>query len=138
MVSDRWKEGIDKAKELAKVASQETKQELRRARDELEVALERATSEVEKRRLVLEKRIIDSAQASKEPLLLGKEVITSDGISLGSVKDVRLELESKGVWLVVSKMLGAARNITVDDIKAIGDKIILQLEGKEITLKEDM
>jgi sporulation protein YlmC with PRC-barrel domain len=97
-----------------------------------------ATTELEKRGLELHKRIVDSARASKEPLLLGKEVITSDGVSLGTVRDIRLELESKRAWLVVSKMLGEPRNIAVDDIKAIGDKIVLQLEEKQITLKEDI
>jgi sporulation protein YlmC with PRC-barrel domain len=137
MATQQWKEILSQAKDLAKRASQVSREELKRMAHEIEIALDKASTEVEKRMLELHKRIVDSARASREPLLLGKEVVTSDGISLGSVKDVRLELESKRVWLVVGKMLGEPRNIAVDDIKAIGDKIVLQLEEKEITLKED-
>jgi sporulation protein YlmC with PRC-barrel domain len=137
MATQQWKEILSQAKDLAKRASQVSREELKRMAHEIEIALDKASTEVEKMMLELHKRIVDSARASREPLLLGKEVVTSDGISLGSVKDVRLELESKRVWLVVGKMLGEPRNIAVDDIKAIGDKIVLQLEEKEITLKED-
>ena len=133
MVSDRWKEVIDKAKELAKVASQATKQELRRARDELEVALERATSEIERGRLTLEKRIVEGALADKEPLVLGKEVVTSDGRSLGTVRDMKLDLEGKKIWILVGKTFGEPRNIPVEDIQTIRDKIILSRTEKEVS-----
>ena len=125
MVNDRWKEVIDKAKELAQVASQATRQELRRAGDELEGALEGATSEIERGRLRLEKRIVETALADKEPLVLGKEVVTSDGRSLGMVRDMKLDLESKKVWILAGKTFGEPRNIPVEDIKSIRDKIIL-------------
>jgi sporulation protein YlmC with PRC-barrel domain len=135
-MTSEWKEILTQAKDLARRASQASKGELERVAREIEVALGNATTELEKRGLELRKRIVDSVRASKEPLLLGKEVITSDGVSLGTVKDVRLELESKKVWLVVGKALGEARNIAVDDIQAISDKIILRLGEKDISVKE--
>jgi sporulation protein YlmC with PRC-barrel domain len=135
-MANEWKDIISQARDLARRASQASKEELKRIAQEIEIALSKATTELEKRGLELRKRIVDSVRASKEPLLLGKEVITSDGVSLGTVKDIRLELESKKAWLVVGKALGEARNIAVDDIQAIGDKIILRLTEKDISVKE--
>jgi len=135
-MADEWKDIMSQAKDLAKRASQATKEELKRVAQEIEVALGNATTELEKKGLELRKRIVDSARASKEPLLLGKEVITSDGVSLGTVRDMRLELKSKRTWLVVGKVLGEARNIAIDDIQAIGDKVILSLAESDISPRE--
>jgi sporulation protein YlmC with PRC-barrel domain len=136
-MASEWKEIMSQAKDLARRASQATKEELKRIAQEIEVALDNATTELEKKGLELRKRIVDSARASKEPLLLGKEIITSDGVSLGTVRDMRLELESKKAWLVVGKMLGEARNIAIDDIQAIGDKVILSLAESDISPREE-
>jgi len=135
-MANEWKDIISQARDLARRASQASKEELKRIAQEIEIALSKATTELEKGRLQLHKKIVDSARASKEPLLWGKEVITSDGVSLGTVKDIRLELESKKAWLVVGKALGEVRNIAVDDIQAIGNKIILRLGEKDISVKE--
>lgn len=135
-MANEWKDIISQARDLARRASQASKEELKRIAQEIEIALSKATTELEKRGLELRKRIVDSVRASKEPLLWGKEVITSNGVSLGTVKDIRLDLESKKAWLVVGKALGEARNIAIDDIQAIGDKIILRLTEKDISVKE--
>lgn len=135
-MANEWKDIISQARDLARRASQASKEELKRIAQEIEIALSKATTELEKRGLELRKRIVDSVRASKEPLLLGKEVITSNGVSLGTVKDMRLDLESKRSWLMVGKALGEVRNIAVDDIQAIGDKIILRLTEKGISVKE--
>jgi sporulation protein YlmC with PRC-barrel domain len=136
-MASEWRDIMSQVKDLAKRASQATKEELERVSWDIEIVLGKATTELEKRGLELRKRIIDSARASKEPLLLGKEVITSDGVSLGTVRDMRLELESKRVWLVVGKVLGEARNIAIDDIQAIGDKVILSLTESDISPREE-
>jgi len=135
-MASEWKDIMAEAKDLAKRVSQATKEELERAAREIEKALGKATTELERRALELHKRIVDSARASREPLLFGKEVITSDGISLGKIRDVRLELEGKRIWLVVGKARGELKNIAIDDVRAIGDRIILSLAESEISPKE--
>jgi sporulation protein YlmC with PRC-barrel domain len=135
-MANEWKDIMRQARDLARRASEASKEELKRIAQEIEIALGKATSELEKRGLELRKRIIDSARASKEPLLLGKEVITSDGTNLGTVRDMRLDLESKRGWLVVGKAFGDLRNIAIDDIQATSDKIILRLGEKDISTKE--
>jgi sporulation protein YlmC with PRC-barrel domain len=124
------------AKDLAKRASQATKEELERLSRDIEIALSKATTELEKSGLELRKRIVDSVRASKEPLLVGREVITSDGVSLGTVRDLRLDMATKRTWLAVGKAFGETRNIATDDIKAIGDKIILSLAESDISPEE--
>jgi sporulation protein YlmC with PRC-barrel domain len=135
-MASEWKDIVSQAKDLAKRASQATKEELERLSRDIEVALGKATTELEKRGLELRKRIVDGVRASREPLLVGREVITSDGVSLGTVRDIRLDIESKRTWLVVGKAFGEARNIPTDDIKAIGDKIILSLAENDISPEE--
>lgn len=135
-MASEWKDIMNQAKDLARRASQASKEELKRIAQEIEIALGKASTELERRGLELRKRIIDSARASKETLLLGKEVITSDGISLGTVRDIRLDLESKRAWLVVGKAFGETTNIAIDDIQAIGDKIILSLAESDISPEE--
>lgn len=135
-MTSEWKDIMAEAKDLARRVSQATKEELERAAREIEKALAKATTKLEKSALELHKRIVDGARASREPLLLGKEVITSDGVNLGTVRDVRLDLESKKTWLVVGKARGELKNITTDDVRAIGDKIILSLAESEISPKE--
>ena len=134
-MASEWKDIMAEAKDLAKRVSQATKEELERAAREIEKALDKATTELEKAALELRKRIVDSARASREPLLLGKEVITSDGVNVGTVRDVRLDLESKRTWLVVGKA-GELKNIATDDVRAISDKIMLSLAESEISPKE--
>jgi sporulation protein YlmC with PRC-barrel domain len=135
-MASEWKDIMAEAKDLAKRVSRATKEELERAAREIEKALAKATTELERRALELRKRIVDSARASREPLLFGKEVITSDGVNLGKIKDVRLELESKRVWIVVGKARRERKNIAIDDVQTIGDKIILSLAESEISPKE--
>lgn len=137
-MASQWQSLMSRARDLARRASQATREELERIAQELEAALGSGVSELERKRLWLHKRIIESARASKEPALLGKEVITADGVSLGTVRDFCLELERKRVWLVVGKAFGEPRNIASDDIQAIGDKVILSLSEEEINLKEEV
>ena len=137
-MASQWQSLMSRARDLARRASQATREELERIAQELEAALGSGVSELERKRLWLHKRIIESAQASKEPTLLGKEVITADGVSLGTVRDIRLKLEGKRVWLVVGKAFGEPRNIASEDIQAIGDKVILSLSEEEINLKEEV
>jgi sporulation protein YlmC with PRC-barrel domain len=137
-MADEWKDIMSQAKDLAKKVSQATKEELERAGRETERALSRAATEVEKKGLELRKRILDSTRVSREPLLLDKEVITSDGMSLGKVKNVRLDPESKVAWLVVGKAAGEPKSIAISDVQAVGDKITLSLAEGEIVLKEEV
>jgi|GEM_PF-6608948 len=137
-MASQWQSLMSRARDLARRASQATREELERIAQELEAALGSGVSELERKRLWLHKRIIESARASKEPALLGKEVIAADGVSLGTMRDFRLELESKRVWLVVGKAFGEPRNIASDDIQAIGDKVILSVSEEEINLKEEV
>lgn len=135
-MAGEWKDIVAGAKDLAKRVSQVSKEELEGVASEIEIALGKAATELEKRGLELRKRIVDSARASREPLLLGKEVITSDGASVGIIRDVRLDLESKRAWLVVGKAPGESRNIATDDIQAIGDKIVLPLTESKTSLED--
>ncbi len=136
-MAGEWKDIVAEAKDLAKRVSQATKEELERAAPEIEKALNKATTELEKSALELYRRIVDSARASREPVLFGKEVITSDGVNLGKIRDVRLELESKRIWIIVGKARGERKNIAIDDIRTIGDTIILSLAESEICPKEE-
>lgn len=135
-MATEWKDIASQAKDLARRVSEASKEELKRIAQEIEIALDKASTELEKRGLELRQRIVDSARASKEPLLLGKEVITCDGTSLGTVRDIRLDLESKRAWLVVGKTFGETANIAIDYIQAIGDKIILSLAESEMSPQE--
>jgi sporulation protein YlmC with PRC-barrel domain len=135
-MASEWKDIMAEAKDLAKRVSQATREELERAAREIEKALDKGTTELERSALELYRRIVDSARASREPVLFGKEVITSDGVSLGKIRDVRLELESKRIWIVVSRARGERKNIAIDDIRTIGDTIILSLAESEISPEE--
>ena len=134
-MASEWKEIIADAKDLAKRVSRATEEELERTAREIEKALGKATTELEKTALELYKRIVDSARASREPLLFGKKVLSSDGIELGTIRDVRLDIENKKTWLVVGKAGGQPKDIATDDVKAIGDKVILSLAESEISPK---
>jgi sporulation protein YlmC with PRC-barrel domain len=137
MVSERWRGVVDKAKELTKAASQATKEELKRVKGELEEALEKTKDEVDEGMLNWHRRMIEARLASKEPSLLGKEVITTDGNSLGRVIDMRLDVEENKVWIVVGKKSPEAKNVSTTDVRSVGDKVILSLSSKEMEAEKE-
>jgi len=57
--------------------------------------------------------------------VVGKQVIDSNGRILGSVKDIALDLKSKGFSLKVVTKSGAEVSVQVEDIAASGDVILL-------------
>jgi len=72
------------------------------------------------------------ATLSRE-IIVGKQVIDSDGHILGSVKNIALDLKSKEFSLKVATRSGGEMSVQVDDIAASGDVILL---NKVITIQE--
>lgn len=57
--------------------------------------------------------------------MVGKQVIDSDGMIVGNLKDVAINLEEKKMALLVATRTGAEVNIPSDDVLQVGDVILL-------------
>ena len=75
---------------------------------------------------------IISSQFAMAPILLGKEVLTQDGYSLGSITDMYLDLEGKTGQIIVAK----DRRIPVDEITDMGNKIIISRTRRELVAQK--
>ena len=59
-----------------------------------------------------------------EVLLLGKEVTSPDGVSLGMVVDIKKELAQDRIWMVIDN-LGHERIILIEQIAGVVNEVIL-------------
>lgn len=72
------------------------------------------------------KKIIDAfiLSAGLEALLLGKEVIASDGSSLGVVKKIEIDLSQSKWQMIVIDDFQRPKTVQIDDIRFLNRKII--------------
>lgn len=62
--------------------------------------------------------------------MIGKQVIDSEGMIVGNVKDISINLEKKKIALLVVARTGAEIDIPSDDVLQVGDVILLSKEVK--------
>ncbi|GEM_PF-3278662 len=67
--------------------------------------------------------------AGLEALLLGKEVITSDGGLLGIVKKVEIDLSQNKLEMVIIDNYHRPKAVSIDDIQFLNHKIIRLKNG---------
>lgn len=72
------------------------------------------------------------SQFAMAPILLGKEVLTQDGHSIGSITDMYLDLKEKTGQIVVAK----DQHISVDEITAVGSKVIISRTRRELVAQK--
>lgn len=58
-------------------------------------------------------------------ILAGKEVVTSEGNSLGTVEKVKLDLTQDKVWMVVTNGFQRHWDILIDQIRSLGRQVVL-------------
>ncbi len=57
--------------------------------------------------------------------MIGKQVIDSEGVIIGNVKDISINLEEKEIALLVTTRTGAEVNVPSEDVLRVGDVILL-------------
>ena len=57
-------------------------------------------------------------------LLLGKEVILPDGVSIGAVAAIKRELSQDKIWMVIDN-LGQESIMPIEQIAGVANKVIL-------------
>lgn len=65
-------------------------------------------------------------KAVTKDMLVGMTVVDSDGRSVGTVKDVAFVVGKMGLSLHVEGKKGEGRNISWEEVQAIGDFIVLK------------
>jgi sporulation protein YlmC with PRC-barrel domain len=65
-------------------------------------------------------------KAVTKDMVVGLRVVDSDGKAVGKVKDVAFVIGKMGLSLYVEEKKGDCRNITWDEVQAIGDFVVLK------------
>ena len=58
--------------------------------------------------------------------IIGKQVIDPDAMVIGTVKDLSFDLASKEIALHISTKIGTEVNVDIENIKNVGDVILLK------------
>ena len=67
--------------------------------------------------------------------MAGKQVIDAEGMIVGTVKDIAVDIESKEIAFKVATKVGTEIDVVSDDISQVGDVILLKkaLELPEVS-----
>lgn len=65
-------------------------------------------------------------KAVTKAMLMGMQVIDSEGRSCGTVKDVAFTVGKMGISLYVEGKKGGSRNITWEEVQAVGEFVVLK------------
>lgn len=65
-------------------------------------------------------------KAVTKDMLMDMQVIDADGRSVGTVKDVAFVVGKMGISLYVEGKKGESRNVTWEEVQAVGDFILLK------------
>lgn len=65
-------------------------------------------------------------KAVTRDMIIGMQVIDSEGFLVGTVKDVAFMIGKTGISLSVESKKGETRNIAWEEIQAVGDYILLK------------
>ena len=71
-------------------------------------------------------------------ILMGKEVVTSEGRSLGVVKGVKIDRQQDKFWMVVVDSFQETRDITIDHIKRLSRGSILFDEVSPVAVEAEI
>jgi sporulation protein YlmC with PRC-barrel domain len=72
--------------------------------------------------------MVKQEKAVTKDMLVGMQVIDAEGHMLGTVKDVAFMVGKMGISLYVESKKGESRNITWEEVQAVGEFIILKPE----------
>jgi len=72
--------------------------------------------------------MVKQEKAVTKDMLVGMQVIDAEGHVLGTVKDVAFMVGKMGLSLYVESKKGESRNVTWEEVQAVGDFIILKPE----------
>jgi sporulation protein YlmC with PRC-barrel domain len=65
-------------------------------------------------------------KAVTKDIVVGLQVVDSDGKTVGKVKDVAFVIGKMGLSLYVERKKGDGRNVAWDEVQAIGDFVVLK------------
>jgi sporulation protein YlmC with PRC-barrel domain len=71
-------------------------------------------------------------KAVTKDMVVGMTVVDSDGHSVGTVKDVAFVVGKMGLSLYVEGKKGEGRNISWEEVQAIGDFIVLKAAQAQV------
>jgi sporulation protein YlmC with PRC-barrel domain len=72
--------------------------------------------------------MVKQEKAVTKDMLVGMQVIDAEGHIVGTVRDVAFMVGKTGISLYVESKKGEGRNITWEEVQAVGDFIILKPE----------
>jgi sporulation protein YlmC with PRC-barrel domain len=72
--------------------------------------------------------MVKQEKAVTKDMLVGMQVIDAEGHMIGTVKDVAFMVGKMGISLYVEGKKGEGRNITWEEVQAVGDFIVLKPE----------
>ena len=58
--------------------------------------------------------------------MAGKQVIDAEGMIVGSVKDIAVDIESKEIAFKIATRVGTEIDVVSDDVSQVGDVILLK------------
>jgi len=71
-------------------------------------------------------------KAVTKDMLVGRQVLDAEGRTVGTVKDVAFVVGKMGLSLYVEEKRGESRNITWEEVQAVGDFIVLKPQQTQI------
>lgn len=71
-------------------------------------------------------------KAVTKDMLMGMQVIDAEGRIIGTVKDVAFVIGKMGLSLFVEGKKGESRNVSWEEVQAVGDFIVLKSKTPEV------
>jgi sporulation protein YlmC with PRC-barrel domain len=77
--------------------------------------------------------MVKQEKAVTKDMLVGMDVIDGEGKLVGTVKDVAFMVGKMGLSLYIESKKGEGKNVTWEDVQAVGDYVILKPEAAQET-----
>ena len=71
-------------------------------------------------------------KAVTKEMLVGSQVVDAEGRAVGTVKDVAFVVGKMGLSLYVEGKKGESRNITWEEVQAVGDYVVLKPQQAQV------